>query len=314
MSGVYVLHQRRPRPSSAAFIECNHRLSRESSCVPLFATFHPALSPAARASVFARVDALLGAQRVPGLRGWCVGPPVRVETSSTSVSTTTAEFGGEGGWVDGEDGEDGKREGEDGKREGEDGKQGGDDGKREGEANEGREGMMAGNERAEGKDFGFAAEFEDMDAFRASLPHEWHHEIYRLVKRATVGKFFIYQIDTERGRGWRAAPPGAVTPPGVDRRSRVEEADAGVHAAARIADQRKDVRLGSESVRLGNEDVRLGRGEDVRLGRREDVRMEAEACPSEKRDVREKRNVRERTSHAWLARGWREDRRWRARL
>ncbi|KAL1686309.1 hypothetical protein GGG16DRAFT_64502 [Schizophyllum commune] len=271
------MHSHPSCPSSAAFIECNHHPSWSFACVPLFATFHPSLSPSARAAVFAQVDALLGAQRVPGLRGWCVGPPVGVVASGGKESSGGGER----------------------------------DGGEEEVQNSGdtREGMIAGNERAEGRDFGFAAEFEDMDAFRASLPHEWHHEIYRLVKRVTVGKFFIYQIDTERGRGWRA------TPPGVDRRGdgrgelgrdeRGEpEVDVGVHEAE----------VGRGGVQMEKNAAQMRRDE-AQMRRDEAHSRRDEAHSRWDHDVRRQSEAEDdREAHTWHARGWREERRWRARL
>ncbi|KAI4520510.1 hypothetical protein K525DRAFT_248516 [Schizophyllum commune Loenen D] len=268
----------------------------------VFATFHPSLSPSARAAVFAQVDALLRAQRVPGLRGWCVGPPVGVVASGGKESSGGGER----------------------------------DGGEEEVQNSGdtREGMIAGNERAEGRDFGFAAEFEDMDAFRASLPHEWHHEIYRLVKRVTVGKFFIYQIDTERGRGWRADAG----------RERGWRADAGRERGRR--DDRGE--LGRDDGLMSREDTPTAstpdrREEDARMERsgaqmeRSGVQMEKNEAQMERNEAQMRRDeaqmrrdeahsrwdhdVRrqseaedDREAHTWHARGWRGERRWRARL
>ncbi|KAI5824124.1 hypothetical protein K523DRAFT_366367 [Schizophyllum commune Tattone D] len=270
----------------------------------VFATFHPSLSPSARAAVFAQVDALLRAQRVPGLRGWCVGPPVGVVASGGKESSGGGER----------------------------------DGGEEEVQNSGdtREGMIAGNERAEGRDFGFAAEFEDMDAFRASLPHEWHHEIYRLVKRVTVGKFFIYQIDTERGRGWRADAGRERGRRADGVRERGWRADAG-----RERGRRDDGLMSREDSLMSREDTPTAstpdrREEDVQMERsgvqmerneaqmrRDDAQMRRDEAHSRRdeahsrwdHDVRRQSEAEDdREAHTWHARGWRGERRWRARL
>ncbi|KAL1729615.1 hypothetical protein EV714DRAFT_284784 [Schizophyllum commune] len=308
------MHSHPSCSSSAAFIERKHDPSWSFACVPrparaclpsIFATFHPSLSPSARGAVFAQVDALLRAQRVPGLRGWCVGPPVgvgmgppvgvgvegdtSVEESSvgdtsveaSSIGVTSVEkssIGGEGG-ARSTDASVGEKE-----RSGRDGN----------DAREGRgidEGIAASNERAEGRDFG-----------GASLPHEWHHEIYRLVKRVTVGKFFIYQIDTERGRGWR-------TDAGRERGRRADaerargKRDDGLMSredtpTASTPDRREeDVQMEGANI----EDARAGREDEVHSRRDGGVRRQAETDD-------------ESHAHTWHARGWREERRWRARL
>ncbi|KAL1678436.1 hypothetical protein EV122DRAFT_251952 [Schizophyllum commune] len=257
------------------------------SVTGIFATFHPSLSPSARAAVFAQVDALLRAQRVPGLRGWCVGPPVGVVASGGKESSGGGER----------------------------------DGGEEEVQNLGdtREGMIAGNERAEGRDFGFAAEFEDMDAFRASLPHEWHHEIYRLVKRVTVGKFFIYQIDTERGRGWRAAPPG------VDRRGdergelgRDERRELGRGGRGELGrDERGELERdgrGEPEADVGVHEAGLGRGGGEEEAPVDGMPSMRDDNVSARRPLNDEDETPTSESHTWHARGWREERRWRARL
>ncbi|TRM56731.1 hypothetical protein BD626DRAFT_575275 [Schizophyllum amplum] len=99
--------------------------------------------------------------------------------------------------------------------------------------------------RAEGKDFGFTAEFEDWQAFRDSLPHEWHHEIYRFVKSVTEGDFFIYQIDTEAWRVRRNLQVDEFARRAVADERAAREADK---HAARGADARWEETEGADRV------------------------------------------------------------------
>ncbi|TRM56727.1 hypothetical protein BD626DRAFT_241543 [Schizophyllum amplum] len=124
----------------------------------VFAKFRPHLNPRERLAAFARVDALLGAVFVKGM------PGVRgLRSWHTGPPGEVEAAWVERAW--------------------------------QMDAAGMHTGAMQGTE---GRDFGFTAEFEDWQAFRDSLPHEWHHEIYRFVKGVTVGDFFIYQVDTER--------------------------------------------------------------------------------------------------------------------